>query len=153
MGKSALAVPFYISVAWILLISYQMFTQTAVSTLIAYIDSLWPSLGKWLAYKIDLLVFIYTFAWVFMLSSAIPSVILGKRRSTLVQFIFCLALTLTPTLMQDLLKGYNLEPLNNSILNITSLLRNPALALLYLLTPILTMLFIDLRSGKKRFET
>jgi len=42
MGKSALVTPLYISVAWILLITYQLFTQTAVSTVVSYIKVFWP---------------------------------------------------------------------------------------------------------------
>lgn len=81
MGKTALLAPLYVSVAWTFLVSYQLFTQTAVSTLVAYVNMIWPAVGGWLSLRIDLIVFVYAFAWVFLLSSVIPSVILGRERS------------------------------------------------------------------------
>lgn len=62
MGKTALLAPLYVSVAWTFLVSYQLFTQTAVSTLVAYVNMIWPAVGGWLSLRIDLIVFVYAFA-------------------------------------------------------------------------------------------
>jgi len=90
LGKSALVTPLYISVAWIMLVSYQLFTQKAVDSVVHIIAAFWPSIGRWMIAHMGVTVFMHAFAWVFVLSSLIPSVILGKERSTLIQFLVCL---------------------------------------------------------------
>jgi hypothetical protein len=67
-----------------------------------------PAAGSWLFSRRDTLVFIYAFAWVFVLSSVIPSVILGKERSVLIQFFVCLTLTLVSLLIRDTLIAYGM---------------------------------------------
>jgi hypothetical protein len=148
MGKTALVAPLYISVAWTLLISYQLFTQTAVSTVVTHIKMIWPFVGEWLVYRMDVIVFIYAFAWIFLLSSVIPSFILGKQRSVLIQFVVCLTLAFAAFEIQDLLIAYELGPFNH-ILGLTALFQNPVFAAIYLLTPYLLMLFLDLRSRRR----
>lgn len=149
LGKAAIVAPLYISVAWTLMVSYQLFTQTAVTTAITYLNMFWPSMGGWLASRMDMLVFIYAFAWVFVLSSVIPSVILGKERSVLIQFFVCLTLTFVAFLVQDALFTYGGRPVDQ-FFNLTVLFHNPFLAVIYLIMPYLFMLMLDIRSRKKR---
>lgn len=148
LGKAALATPLYISVAWTLMVSYQFFTQAAVTTVITYLSMAWPSLGSWLATRMDMLIFIYAFAWVFVLSSAIPSIILGKERSALIQFFVCLTLTFLAFIIQDALFTYGGRPMEQ-LFSLTALFYNPFLAVIYLLMPYLLMLMIDIRSRRK----
>ncbi|MGB9959142.1 MAG: hypothetical protein ACPLKQ_01300 [Candidatus Bathyarchaeales archaeon] len=148
MGKAAWVAPLYLSVAWTLLVSYQMFTQTAVTTLVAYVNMFWPVVGAWLISKVGMIVFISAFAWVFVLSSVIPTVILGKERSVLVQFFVCLALTFFAFIAFDILKAYE-GGLIGYLLSLTVLLNNPFLAIVYLAMPYVLMLVIDLRTRKK----
>jgi hypothetical protein len=149
MRKATLATPLYISVAWTLMISYQFFTQRAVSTVIAHINFLWPAVAEWLFPRIDTIVFIYAFAWVFLLSSAIPSIVLGKERSVLVQFFVCLTLTLAAFIIQDALTAYVNMPIDE-MFNIVIAFDNPILAAVYLSIPYLLMLAIDVQSRRKR---
>lgn len=135
--RAGLAVPAYVSVAWTLMVSYQLFTEKAVGTVVGQIAVLSPSLGGWLVSKADTLVFVYAFAWIFLLSSAIPSVILGKQRSILVQFFICLVLAFTALALQDALA--------DRISGLTGLFANPFLAYVYLSVPFLLMLLIDIR--------
>ena len=79
--KAALMTPAYLSVAWVLMVSYQIFTQTAVETVVTSLNLYFPTVGAWLLLRMDMIVFIYAFAWVFVLSSIIPTLILGKERS------------------------------------------------------------------------
>lgn len=152
LGKQALATPIYLSVAWTLMASYQVFTQKAVTTVVTQINSLAPSIGLWLFSRIDVVIFVYAFAWIFLLSSAIPSVILGKERSLLVQFFVCLALTIGAFASLDILKIYaGGSP--DQLLNISFLFNNPVLAVFYLSLPYVTMLSLDLRSRKKKDKT
>jgi len=147
--KAILTAPLYISVAWTLMISYQIFTQTAVTALISYINMIWPSAGSWISSRMDVLIFVYAFAWVFVLSSVIPSVILGKERSVLVQFFVCLALAFVAFETQNILITYG-GGLNDHLFSLTPSFHNPILAVGYLLLPYIVMLIIDIRSRRKR---
>jgi len=137
------------------MVSYQIFTQTAVKTVVDLVNVYWPLFGGWLTLRIDMIVFVYAFAWVFVLSSIIPTLILGKERSVLVQFIVCLTLTLLGLILVDVLKGYGFD-----LSNPTMLLANPYtqifnslfFAAFYLALPYVFMIGIDIRSKKKRSE-
>lgn len=146
MGKWALATPIYISSSWTLMISYQLFTRIAVTASLEHINFLYPSIGSWLLSKSDIIVFIYAFAWVFVLSSVIPSLILGKNRSVLIQFIVVLTLSWIPILIQDsivtILGGKTIY----QILDVTFLFTNPAIAFGYLFIPYLIMILVDVRT-------
>lgn len=131
------------------MVSYQLFTQTAVTTFISYVDMLWPSVGAWLSFRIDIIIFVYAFAWVFVLSSALPSFILGKERSVLVQFFVCLTLTFVAFVVQDMITTYGGQ-LNSQILSLATLFNNPFLAVIYLLMPYLIMLALDIRLRRKQ---
>jgi len=149
MGKAAVVAPMYISVAWTLMVTYQFFTETAVSTIATYISAMWPPLGIWVSSRIDMIVFVHAFAWVFLLSSAIPSIILGKGRSVLIQFIVCLTVTFFAFVIQDILLIYGGGVLNR-ILSLTGIFQNPLLAVCYLSLPYLLMLGFDIRSRRKQ---
>jgi hypothetical protein len=148
LGKAALLTPMYVSVAWTLMISYQLFTETAVTSVVTQISSLLPQAGIWLSSRMDLIIFIYAFAWVFVLSSAIPSVILGKERGVLVQFFVCLTLTFLAFVILDVLKTYG-GNLLNQMLSLSFLFSNPILAGLYLSIPYITLIALDLRCRKR----
>jgi hypothetical protein len=149
MGRAALATPAYISIAWTLMISYQLFAQTAVSAVTTYVGILSPAIGTWLITHIDTIVFIYAFAWVFVLSSVIPSILLGKGRSVLIQFLVCLALTLIALTLQDQLTSYATQPIAG-LSSITSLLQNPIFATGYLFMPYVFMITLDIRARRKQ---
>jgi hypothetical protein len=148
LGKAAIATPLYLSFAWTLMISYQMFTQTAVTTIMGQVNMFWPLIGTWLSSRIDMIVFIYAFAWVFVLSSVIPSVILGKGRSVLLQFMVCLTLTFLAFIFQDALAAYATKPLED-LLSLTAVFQNPILAAGYLSMPYILMLILDIYSKRK----
>jgi len=145
MGKATLTAPLYVSIAWTLMITYQLFTQTAVTTVVTYIGMLWPSVGAWLASRLEMIVLIYAFAWVFVLSSAIPSIILGKERSVLAQFFVCLMVTLVAFAIQDALTIMRGGGLVGQIFRVAVLFNNAFLAIIYLSIPYLLMLMLDVR--------
>jgi len=149
LGKAVVVTPLYVSVAWTLMVSYQLFTQTAVTTVTQYINTFWPSIGTWLVSRMAMLVFIHAFAWVFLLSSAIPSVILGKGRGVLIQFFVCLALTFSAFIVQDIITTYENRSIGQ-IFNLEALFHNPFLALGYLSLPYLLMLAFDINSRRKQ---
>ena len=149
MGKAALVTPLYISIAWTLMVSYQLFTQTAVTTVTDCIEMFWPSVGAWLVSRMAMIVFIHAFAWVFLLSSAIPSVILGKERGVLAQFFVCLTLTFSAFVVQDVITDYGSRSFGQ-ISSLAFLFNNPFLAIGYLSMPYLLMLGFDIHSRRKQ---
>jgi hypothetical protein len=101
--KAAVLTPLYLSMSWVLTVSYQLFTDTAVRTIAFNVKSVLPSVSGWLSQNIEMVVFIYAFSWIFVLSSVIPSIILGRERSVLMQFVVCLLLTLLALSINDVL--------------------------------------------------
>jgi hypothetical protein len=79
----------------------------------------------------------------------IPSLILGKERSVLVQYTVVLALTLLAFFMKDILflvSGFNL----NTLLNASTLLKDPILAAIYLAVPYVFMVGLDAYSRRTK---
>jgi len=149
MGKAAFT-PLYISVAWTLMIGYQMFTQTAVVTVVESIYRFWPSTtSAWLASRMEMMIFIHAFAWVFVLSSVIPAVLLRKRNSVLIQFLACLMLALIPIWVKDNLHLYTDSQLVEQIFSMSGLFNNPLFAASFLLAPYIFMLSLDIHSRVK----
>lgn len=140
MSKAIWATPVYLSLAWALMISYQLFTQTAVETVVNNITGVFPAVGLWLISRIDMIVVINAFAWVFVLSSVIPSIILGKERGILVQFFVCLILTVVSFVILDAIQTVGML---NQLLGATFLFNNIFFAVLYLALPYIAMVAID----------
>jgi uncharacterized membrane protein len=148
MGKATLMTPLYVSVAWTMIVTYQIFTQTAVSAVLSFFNVLWPAAGEWLLLRMDMIIFVHAFAWVFVLSSVIPSLLLGKKRSVLVQFFVCLTLALVAFVVQDSMSVY-LSGQSQVLQSVAFLLGNPLLAVVYLSMPYIVMLTIDIRARRK----
>ncbi|MCW4054487.1 MAG: hypothetical protein NWE84_06165 [Candidatus Bathyarchaeota archaeon] len=148
LGKAVFATPLYLSVAWALMISYQLFTETAVTTLVTQIDTFLPSIGFWLASRVDMVVFVYAFAWTFVLSSVIPSLLLGKERGVLIQFFVCLTLTFLAFILLDVMEIYAGTSLAQ-LLSFAFVFSNPILAVLYLSLPYVVMIGLDVRSRRR----
>lgn len=148
------ATPVYLSVAWALMISYQLFTQIAVQTVVDNLKVVLPVVGSWLSFRIDMIVIINAFAWVFVLSSVIPSIILGKERGILVQFFVCLILTVVSFVILDTIEtlgGTSLEQLQGAAF----LFSNVFFAVLYLALPYIVMFTLDwqLKKRQKKIRT
>ncbi|MCK4223292.1 hypothetical protein KAX01_03255 [Candidatus Bathyarchaeota archaeon] len=155
MGKVAITAPLYISVAWSLIVSYQLFTQTAVYSVVSFLDSFWGSASQLLIPRIATIVFIHAFAWIFVLSSVIPSILLGKSRSVLLQFFLCLTLTLVATSVEGMLMFMMGNSPVIQVEALSPLFQNPILAGIYLSVPYILMLYLDIhsrRSGKTEAE-
>ena len=148
LGKTALITPMYISVAWILMTSYQFFTETTVTSVTLSISTYLPSIGTWMASRLDMIVFIHSFAWIFLLSSVIPSLLLGKQRGVLVQFGLCLTLAFLAFVIQDTLEGFS--GALDQITGLAPVFQNPALAAAYLSIPYVLMIGFDIRSKRKK---
>ena len=139
----------YLSFSWVLTVSYQLFTDTAVKSIATYVNLSWPAAGVWLNSNVETIVFIYAFTWIFVLSSVIPSIILGKERGILIQYTVVLTLTLIAFFMADILQavaGIQVK----QIFEAATFLQNPILAGVYLAIPYLFMIGLDSRSRKRR---
>jgi hypothetical protein len=148
LGKAVFATPLYLSIAWTLMISYQLFTETAVTTLVTQINTLIPSIGFWLSSRVDMVVFVYAFAWVFVLSSVIPSLLLGKEHGVLTQFVVCLTLTFLAFALLDFMELYAGASLAQ-LLSFSFIFTNPVLAALYLSLPYVVMIGLDVRARRR----
>ena len=144
--------PLYISLAWSLIISYQLFTQTAVYSIVHFFSIVSPSTGEFIISRISTVVFIHAFAWIFVLSSVIPSIILGKGRSVLLQFFLCLTITLVAISVEDIFTLFMGTQATAQVQNAASVFRNPLAAGMYLSAPYLIMLYLDLRERRKHTE-
>ncbi len=131
------------------MISYQLFTQTAVTTLVSAINMFIPQIGSWLLSRLDMVIFIYAFAWVYLLSSVLPSVFLGKKCSVFIQFLVCLSLTFFAFVIQDGLIVLFEANTIDQILNLGIYFNNPLIAAGYLAIPYLLMIGLDLQARKK----
>jgi len=151
MAKLIWATPFYLSIAWALMISYQLFTETAVTTIVSNLDLFLPTVGAWLLSRIDMIVVINAFAWVFVLSSVIPSVILGKERSILVQFFVCLILTVVSFVILDAIQTIG-GPLLEQLHGAAFLFNNILFAILYLILPYIAMFTLDWQLKKRQMK-
>ena len=139
----------YLSVAWTLMTSYQFFTATTVESVTAFINVYLPTAGAWMAARLDTIVFIHSFAWIFLLSSVIPALLLGKERGVLAQFSVCLTLAFLTFVVQDTVTDLTNGTLDQ-ILGLAPLFQNPALAAAYLSLPYLLMIGFDIRSKRKK---
>ncbi len=154
MGKLIWATPFYLSIAWALMISYQLFTETAVKTIVSNLGLVLPVAGFWLTSRIDMIVVINAFAWVFVLSSVLPSLILGKERSILVQFFVCLILTVVSFIILDAIQNVG-GPMLDQLQGAAFLFNNAFFAMLYLALPYIAMVGLDwfLKKRQKKLKS
>jgi hypothetical protein len=143
--KAGIITPVYLSVSWVLTVSYQLLTDTAVRSIGTNIGLLNPSLGLWINSNIQTIVFVYAFTWIFVLSSVIPQAILGKERSVIAQYIVVLTLSLLALFMPYILlslTGIDITLVANS----ATFLTNPIIAAVYLMMPYFFMIGLDLRN-------
>ncbi len=107
----------YLVLAWVLMVSYQIFTHSALITLASSLKNSIPTLASLITSNLDLTVFICSFAWMFVLSALIQTVMFGKERRLTIQFLVSLALTLVGSALLGLLNIVGLGFTNPSILS------------------------------------
>ena len=152
MAKSIALKAVYLVLAWVLMVSYQIFTQTALTTVTSFLGGSLPVLASWINSKADLTIFICSFAWMFVLSSLISIFMFGKERRLTIQFLVSLALTLTGSALLGLLHVVGLDLSNPSVLSqpFTLLFGNVFFAFFYLALPFIFMVAVDLGLMKIR---
>ena len=142
----------YLILAWVLVVSYQVFTQSALTTVASSLGGLTPGLASFINSKAELATFICSFAWMFVLSSLISILMFGKERRLTIQFLVSLALTLTGSALLGLLNGVGLDLSNPNVLShpFTLLFSNAFFAFFYLALPFIFMVAVDLGFMKIR---
>ena len=102
--------------------------------------------------RIETVVFIHAFAWIFVLASVIPSAILGKGRSVLLQFFLCLTLTLVAVSVEAVFTFILGADTRMEVQALSGVFMNPVIASLYLSAPYVLMLYLDIRSRRENVE-
>jgi hypothetical protein len=141
----------YLIIAWVLMVSYQIFTQTAVASVAASLTGPAPALAAWISSGTNVTAFICGFAWMFVLSAVAQSLMFGRERRLSIQFLVSLALTAAGSAMLGLLNWARLDIANPTVLSnpFTVLFGNAVFAGFYLSLPFLFMVAMDLRSNWK----
>jgi hypothetical protein len=136
----------YLALAWVLMVSYQIFTQSALTTEISSLEGSVPALASWVSSNSGSAIFIFSFAWMFVLSALISIVMFGKERRLTMQFLVSLALTLTGSALLSLVHLAGLDLSNPSVLSqpFTLLFGNVFFAFFYLALPFIFMVAVDL---------
>ena len=142
----------YLILAWVLMVSYQVFTQTALTTLTFSLNDSIPTLATLINSKADMTIFICSFAWMFVLSSLISVLMFGRERRLTIQFLVSLALTLAGSALLGLLHLVGLNLSNPNVLSqpFTLLFSNVFFAFFYLALPFIFMVAVDLGLMKIR---
>ena len=142
----------YLVLAWVLLVSYQIFTQTALTTVTFSLGGSIPALASLIDSKADLAIFICSFAWMFVLSSLISILMFGRERRLTIQFAVSLALTITGSALLGFMHLVGLDLSNPSVLSqpFTLFFSNVFFAFFYLALPFIFMVAVDLGLMKIR---
>jgi hypothetical protein len=136
----------YLLLAWILMVTYQIFTKTALNRVANSLNGSIPAVASWINSNANVPIFICSFAWMFVLSSLISVIMFGKERRLTIQFIVSLALTLMEQAFLSLFHLAGLDLLNPSFFSRPSslLFGNLFFAFFYLVLPFIFMAAVDL---------
>ena len=142
----------YLVLAWVLMVSYQIFIQTALTTVTFSLGGTIPALALFINSKADLTIFICSFAWMFVLSSLISILMFGRERRLTIQFSVSLVLTITGSALLGFLHLVGLDLSNPSVLSqpFTLFFTNVFFAFFYLALPFIFMVAVDLGLMKIR---
>ena len=152
MARPIIVTAVYLIIAWTLMVSYQIFTQTALASVAVSLSGSVPMVASWLRSSSDLAVFICGFAWMFVLSAMVSTLMFGRERRLSIQFLVSLVLTLAGSTLLGAL-GYvdlNLSDPNMFSGPFTWLFGNAIFAGFYLALPFIFMLALDIRALRKR---
>ena len=151
LAKGIVVTSIFLGAAWLLMLTYQIFTKTALTTVASSLRSV-PSLASLLNSNIGVGIFVCAFAWMFVLSSTISNMMFGKQKRIFIQFLVGIVLTLTASGILAALKAIGLDLSNpNTVLanSYAQIFSNSLFSLFYLSLPFICMIVIDLRAIQK----
>jgi hypothetical protein len=128
------------------MVSYQIFTQSALTTLTTSLKEISPAVAILINSNVNVVVFIFSFAWMFVLSSIVSIIMFGKERRLTIQFTVSLVLTLTGSALLGLLHLAGLDLSNPNFVSkpFTLIFGNVFFSFFYLALPFIFMLAVDL---------
>ena len=152
MARPIVLKALYLVLAWVLMVSYQIFTQSALKTVAASLDGTIPRLASLLNSNSATAVFICSFAWMFVLSALVSIIMFGRERRLTIQFMVSLGLTLTGSALLGVLNLAGLDFSNPNTLSqpFTLLFGKVFFAFFYLTLPFIFMVLVDLGLMKIR---
>lgn len=145
-----LLIPLYILIGWLGLTSYQTFVNQAVTTITQTLSIISPPIANWINNNLEIIKFINAFAWVFILTSLLPSIL--SKNSVFIQFITCLTLAVTAAEAPNLIAIVTPNTIAQLMTVTAKPLQNFILAAFYLSLPYAVLLWLDLRSKQKILE-
>ena len=151
LARKIIVTAAYLTIAWALMVSYQIFTQSALATVATAMSGA-PLVASWITSSSAVAGFICGFAWMFVLSAIVQSLMFGKERRLSIQFLVSLGLTVAGSVFLALLGGVGVNLSNPNLLSgpFTWLFGNAFFASFYLALPFIFMLALDLRAMRKR---
>jgi hypothetical protein len=153
MARSLTLTAALLAVAWVLMVSYQVFAKNALNAVTGALSMISPVLVSVLVSGSVVVVFVCSFAWMFVLSAVISSLMFGRERRLSVQFLVSLALTFTGTgLLYLLTNVVGVNPADPSVLTnpFLPVFNNVVFSFFYLTLPFIFMVALDLRAATKR---
>lgn len=143
----------YLIVAWALMVSYQIFTQSAVASIATALKEPAPIIANWLSLSSSsaVVTFVCGFAWMFVLSAIVQTLMFGRERRLSIQFLVSLALTAAGSAVLWLLSGLGPDLSNPKVISepFTAIFGNAIFATFYLTLPFIFMLVMDWRYMQK----
>jgi hypothetical protein len=139
-----------LAIAWVLMVSYQIFTKTALTTIISVFQVSAPLIASWINSNIAVGIFLFSFAWMFVLSSVITNFIAGRDKRIFIQFLVSLGLTAISSVLLGVVKNFGLNLSDPNLPNAYSqLFSNAFFAFFYLSLPFIFMLAIDFNRSRR----
>jgi len=151
MRRGFLLTAILLIVAWLLMLSYQIFTQTALKTVAGSAPFLYSALNS----NVSVAAFVCSFAWMFVLSSVISGLIFGRQKRIFMQFLIGLILTVTASALFEAIKmaGYDLSNPNTLLASpYAQVFTNGYFSFFYLSLPFFFMIVVDLRAMTRKLK-
>lgn len=136
-------VPLYIVFSWFLIAAFVLFTEAVVETLFHPLTVDYPLESQFLVSTITL---VNIFAGLFVLTSAIPSLML-KGRSILLQFLMIVPLVVVIELLRTYGDKLAFFPYVDLIVR-----QNPIIAAIHFVAPYIFLLYLHFQSKKHGIE-
>ncbi len=149
--KILVTIPLLI-VAWLLMVSYQFFTQAALLTVASSLSAV-PVISTWISSSSGWAGFICGFAWMFVLSAIVSTLMFGNERRLSIQFLVSLGLTLIGSTLVGVLSNAGIKISDPGFITspVSVLFGNIVFAWFYLALPFIFMVVIDFRAKPKKW--
>jgi hypothetical protein len=133
--------PIFVAIKASVLMVYKMFTETAVTAVVQSINMLNPPIGSYLLTRLDTVIYLVTFAWLFLFIEWLKVAVFGKHSLTM-KFIYTMAALLLVVTAQEAIVTYLGMETYDKIFSLANYMKNPIIALGFLAIPYLFILFL-----------